>query len=57
MCHPYIEIAPTLSNYYSIDDEEIARISSFCWSAEIEFHHLDGPKNLTFDLKYDVLCL
>ena len=48
--HPYIE-------HSLIDDEEIARTSGFCRLAEIYFHHLSGPRNVTVDLKYDVLCL
>ena len=52
MCQPYIESATALSDYYYIDDEEIARISGFC-----HFQSLAGPTNVTVDLKYDVLCL
>ena len=40
-----------------IDDEEIARISFFCRVAEMYFHHLAGPINVSVDFKYDVLCL
>ena len=36
-----------------IDDEEIAL---FCRSAEMDFHCLAGPRNLSVDLNYDVLC-
>ena len=46
MCHPN-----------KIDDEEIARISRFCWSEEMDFQHIAGPKNVSVDLKYVVLCL
>ena len=42
------------SLYYG---EEIARISHFCRSAEMDFQHLAGPRNLGVDLKCDVLCL
>ena len=38
----------------NIDDEEIERISGFCWSAEMVFHRLTGPKYLNIDYKYDV---
>ena len=41
--------------YY--DDEAIARISGFCRSAEMNFHHLAEPRNVSVDLKYNVLCL
>ena len=58
MCQPYIESATALSDYYYyIDDEEIVRISSFCRAAERHFHGLAGPRNVSVDLKYDVLCL
>ena len=43
--------------YYYIDDKEIARISSFCWVAEMDFQSLAGPRNVSVDLKFDVLCL
>ena len=43
-------------NYY-IDDEEIATISGFCQAAEMDSHHLARPRNVSVDLKYDVLCL
>ena len=46
MCHPYIESA--------IDVEEIAIISGFCQAAEMDFHHLARPKNVSVNLKYDV---
>ena len=42
-------------SYYYIDDEEIASTSCFCWSAEIDFQHLARPRNVSVDLKYDVL--
>ena len=29
----------------------------FCRSAEMDFHHLAGPRNVSVDLKYDVPCL
>ena len=32
-----------------IDGEEIARISSFCRLAEIDFHRLARSRNVTFD--------
>ena len=41
---------------YDIDDEEIARIFGFCQLAEIDFHHLAGPRNVSIVLKYEVLC-
>ena len=47
MCYPYIESAITLSDY----NEEIARISRFCRVAEIDFHHLARPTNVSVDLK------
>ena len=47
--------ATALSDYYY--DEESARISRFCQSAEMDFQHLVGPRNVSVDLKYDVLCL
>ena len=48
-CQPYIESATALSD--DIDDEEIARISSFCWVAERHFQRLAGPINVSIDLK------
>ena len=39
------------------DDEEIAKISSFYRAAEMDFQHLAGPRNVSVNLKYDVLCL
>ena len=39
------------------DWKQIARISGFYRSAEMDFHHLAGPRNVSVDLKYDVLCL
>ena len=54
MCHPNIESATVLSD---VDDEEITRISFFCWAAEMDFHHLARLRNVSVDLKYDVLCL
>ena len=46
-------------NYYYYYDEEknIARICHFCRAAERHFQCLDGPINVSVDLKYDVLCL
>ena len=38
-----------------IHDEEIARISHFCQSAEMDFHCLAGPLNASIDFKCDVL--
>ena len=44
-------------NYY-IDDEEIATISSwFLSGSEMDSHHIARPRNVSVDLKYDVLCL
>ena len=62
MCYPYLESATTLSDYYYyyyyyIDDEKIARISRFCQSVKLDFQRLDGPRNVSVDLKYDVLSL
>ena len=45
MCPPYIESATALSD--DIDDEEIARISGFCWAAEKNFQRLAGPRNVS----------
>ena len=53
MLQPYTESVTTLSDYYT-DDEEIARISGFCGVAEMDFHH---SRNVSVDLKYDVMCL
>ena len=50
----YIESATLLFHYI---DEEIATISVSCWSAEMDLHCLAGPRNVSLDLKYDVLCL
>ena len=55
MCQPYKESTTALSD--DIDDEEIARISGFCWAAEMDFQRLDEPRNVSVYLKYDVLCL
>ena len=38
-------------------DEDFARISCFCRTVEFDFQHLAGPRNVSVDLKYDVLCL
>ena len=51
MLHPYIENATALSDY----NEEIATISHFCQSAEMDFQHLTGPRKVSVDLKYDVV--
>ena len=56
MLQPYVESATALSDYY-VDDEEISRISCFCRAAEMDFHHLARPRNVSVDLKYDVMCL
>ena len=52
------ELARLVMGLFSsyIDDEKIARISSFCRAAEIDFQSLAGPRNVSVDLKYDVLC-
>ena len=34
--------------YFIINDEEIV--------VEMDFHHLARPRNMSVDLKYDVLC-
>ena len=49
----HIESATTFSDYYY---EKIARISIFCRAAEMDFQYLAGPRNVSVDLKYDVLC-
>ena len=54
MLQPYIESATALSDYYY---EKIARISEFCRAAEMYFQYLAGPRNVSIDLKYNVLCL
>ena len=54
MCQLYIESVTALFDYI---DEEIATISVSCWSAEMDLHRLAGPRNVSLDLKYDVLCL
>ena len=46
MCYPYIESATVLSDYYV---EDFTRISDFLRAA--------GPRMVSVDLKYDVLCL
>ena len=56
MLQPYIESATSLFDNY-IDDEEITRVSRFCRSAEMDFQHLVGPRNVSVDLKCEVLCL
>ena len=57
LCQPYIESATTLSDYYYYYYEKIARISGFCPEAEMDFQHLVGPRNVSVELKYDVLSL
>ena len=52
MCHPNIECATALSEYNMMKK---TRISGFCRSAEMDFHCLAGPRNVSVDLKYDVL--
>ena len=54
MLQPYIESVTALSD---IEDEEFARISGFCQSAEMDLHHLAGPRSVSVDLNYDYLCL
>ena len=49
MLQTYIESATTLSD--DIDDEEIARISSFCWAAEIDIQRLAGLHMCEFRLE------
>ena len=56
MLQLHIESATALSEY-NIDDEEIPRISRFCRLAEMNFLRLAGPRNVSVELKYDVLCL
>ena len=55
MLQPYIESATALSDYY-INDEKRKNFR-FCRTAEMDFQHLAGPRNVSVDLKYDVLCL
>ena len=52
MCQPYIESATTPSDY-----EKFAKISGFCWAAEMDFHHLAGHRVVSVHLQYDILCL
>ena len=33
------------------DNEEIARISGFCWASEIDIPRLVRPRNVSVDLK------
>ena len=54
MCQPYIESATALFYYIH---EEITTISVSCWSADVDLHCLAEPRNVSLDLKYDVLCL
>ena len=44
MLQPYIESTTALS------DEETARISRFCQSAEMDFQRLAGPRIVSIDL-------
>ena len=37
--------------YYYIDDEELTRIFRYSRSAEMNFHRLAGPRNVSVDLK------
>ena len=41
---------PPLSDYCYVDDEETQEFPVFVG-------HLAGPRNVSVDLKYDVLCL
>ena len=50
MCQPYLERVTSLS------DEETQEISRFCRDVEKHFLRLAGPRNVSVDLKYDVLC-
>ena len=49
MLQSYTDSANLLSYYY--DDEEIAKISGFCQSAEMDFQCLAAPRNVSVDLK------
>ena len=42
----------TAGSYYV---KEITRISHFCRASESVFQRLAGPRNVSVDLKYDVL--
>ena len=53
MCQPYIESSTALSD----DDEEPHEFSGFYRAAQMDFQHLGGPRNMSVDLKGDVLCL
>ena len=50
MLQPYIESATALSNY--VDDKEPQE-----FPAEMDFQQLAGPRNVSVDLNYDILCL
>ena len=50
MLQPYIESATALSD---INDEEMV----YCRSAEMDFHRLAGPRNVSVNLNYDFLYL
>ena len=52
MCQPYKASATALSDCY-IDDEEIAKN----FRVLSGFQSLAGPRNVSLDVKYDVLCL
>ena len=49
MLQPYIESVTALSD--DIDVQE------FCRTADVDFQHFDGPRNMSVALKSDVLCL
>ena len=36
------------------DDEQTQEFPLFCWSAEMNFHSLAGPKNMSVDLKWQL---
>ena len=57
MWQPYIESATALFDYYYyyyIDDKEIGRISGIFRAAEMDFHLLAKPRNVSVDLKYSL---
>ena len=54
MCFNPIESVTALSDN---DDKEPQEFLLFCQATEMDFQHLTGPKNVSVDLKYDVLCL
>ena len=53
MCQPYIESATALADY----DEELQEFLVFVGPHKWTFSVLAGPRNVSADLKYDVLCL